>query len=87
MWSSVARLHLFSDFLEDMKSRWHCVLLPTEGRTAAVDWLLSGESCANLRKEDEKGLSCIVINTVSWTCHLLCGCRVQISDVNGKCPV
>lgn len=55
MWNSMARLHLFSDFLEDMKSRWRCVLLPKEGRTVVVDWALSGESCVNLSEEDEKG--------------------------------
>lgn len=54
-WSSLARFHLFSDFLEDTKSRWCCLHLPKEGRTAAVDWALSGESCANLFEEDEKG--------------------------------
>lgn len=55
MWSSVARFHLFSDFLEDMRSRWCCLHPPKEGRTAAVDGALSGESCANLSEEDEKG--------------------------------
>lgn len=88
MWSSVARFHLFSDFLEAMKSRWCCLHLPKEGRTAAVDWALSGESVLTSLRRMRRGLSCFVINTIS-TCHtrhLLCGCRVQISDVSGKCP-